>query len=89
MRASARRNDFVVGISTFGNSHNDIEGIRSAKLAGAYTLALTGRDGGKIKNVADYCIKVNSNSTPIIQESHIAIIHMICYAFDTLLEKLQ
>jgi D-sedoheptulose 7-phosphate isomerase len=53
LRASARRNDFVVGISTFGNSHNDIEGIRSAKLAGAYTLALTGRDGGRLKNVAD------------------------------------
>ena len=83
------KDDFVVGISTSGNSPNIVEGIRSAKLAGAYTLALTGRDGGKIKNVADYCIRVNSNSTPIIQESHIALIHMICYAFDTLLEKLQ
>ena len=83
------KDDFVVGISTSGNSPNVVEGIRSAKLAGAYTLALTGRDGGKIKNVADYCIRVNSNSTPIIQESHIAIIHMICYAFDTLLEKLH
>ena len=83
------KDDFVVGISTSGNSPNVVEGIRSAKLAGAYTLALTGRDGGMIKDVADYCIKVNSNSTPIIQESHIAIIHMICYAFDTLLEKLQ
>jgi D-sedoheptulose 7-phosphate isomerase len=83
------KDDFVVGISTSGNSPNVVEGIRSAKLAGAFTLALTGRDGGKIKNVADYCIKVNSNSTPIIQEIHIAIIHMICYSFDTLLEKLQ
>ena len=83
------KDDFVVGISTSGNSPNVVEGIRSAKFAGAYTLALTGRDGGMIKNVADYRIKVNSNSTPIIQESHIAIIHMICYAFDTLLEKLQ
>ena len=83
------KDDFVVGISTSGNSPNVVEGIRSAKLAGAYTLALTGRDGGMIKNVADYCIKVNSNSTPIIQEIHIAIIHMICYAFDTLLEKLH
>ena len=83
------KDDFVVGISTSGNSPNIVEGIRRAKLAGAYTLALTGRDGGMIKNIADYCIKVNSNSTPIIQESHIAIIHMICYAFDTLLDKLQ
>ena len=83
------KDDFVVGISTSGNSPNIVEGIRSAKLAGAYTLALTGRDGGMIKTIADYCIKVNSNSTPIIQESHIATIHMICYAIDTLLDKLQ
>lgn len=75
-------NDFVVGISTSGNSKNVIEGLNKAKGIGAYTLALTGKDGGKVKNVADKCIKVGSESTPIIQEVHIAIIHMICYELD-------
>ena len=79
------KDDFVVGISTSGNSQNVVEGIISAKSVGAFTLALTGRDGGIVKNIADYCIRVNSTSTPLIQEAHITIIHMICYALDTLL----
>ena len=79
------KDDFVVGISTSGNSPNVLEGIVAAKRAGAFTLALTGRDGGAIKNIADYCIRVNSASTPLVQEAHITIIHMICYALDTLL----
>lgn len=80
------RGDFVVGISTSGNSLNVVEGVRKAREIGAFTLGLTGRDGGKVKNVADRCIRVDSNLTPIIQEVHIAIIHMICYSFDEMLE---
>ena len=71
------KEDFVVGISTSGNSPNVIEGIRTARKIGAFTLALTGRDGGKVRNEADRCIRVNSDVTPLIQEVHIAIIHMI------------
>ena len=80
------KEDFVVGISTSGNSPNVIEGIRTARKIGAFTLALTGRDGGKVRNEADRCIRVNSDVTPLIQEVHIAIIHMICYSFDAMLE---
>jgi D-sedoheptulose 7-phosphate isomerase len=80
------KGDFVVGISTSGNSPNVIEGIRTARKIGAFTLALTGRDGGKLRNEADQCIRVNSDVTPLIQEVHIAIIHMICYSFDAMLE---
>jgi D-sedoheptulose 7-phosphate isomerase len=79
-------NDFVVGISTSGNSANVIEGIRKAREVGAFTLALTGKDGGKVKNETNHCIMVNSSLTPIIQEVHIAIIHMMCYSFDRMLE---
>ena len=80
------KGDFVVGISTSGNSPNVVEGIRTARKIGAFTLALTGRDGGKVKDEADQCIRVNSDVTPLIQEVHIAIIHMICYSFDAMLE---
>ena len=86
MRASARRNDFVVGISTSGNSQNVIGAMKKAREVGAFTLGLTGKDGGKLKNVVDQCINVSSDLTPIIQEVHIAIIHMICYSFDAMLE---
>ena len=80
------KDDFVVGISTSGNSNNVIEGIKKAREIGAFTLGMTGRDGGKLKGAVDHCIKVNSTFTPIIQEVHIAIIHMICYSFDEMLE---
>ena len=79
-------NDFVVGITTSGNSANVIEGIRKAREMGAFTLGLTGKDGGKLMKEVDHCIRVNSSFTPIIQEVHIAIIHMICYSFDAMLE---
>ena len=60
--------------------------MKKAREVGAFTLGLTGKDGGKLKNVVDQCINVSSDLTPIIQEVHIAIIHMICYSFDAMLE---
>lgn len=80
------KGDYVVGISTSGNSPNVIEGIRKAKEIGAFTMALTGKKGGRVKDLADRWIRVSSDFTPIIQEVHIAIIHMICYSFDLMLE---
>ena len=80
------RNDYVVGIRTSGNSQNVINGVRKAKEIGSYTLALTGMDGGKLRDDVDHCIRVKSNITLVIQEVHITIIHMICYSFDGMLE---
>ena len=60
--------------------------VREANEIGAYTLALTGMDGGKLRNEVGHCIRVKSNITPIIREVHIAIIHIICYSFDAMLE---
>jgi len=85
VEAMCSKNDFVVGISTFGNSQNVLKGLKMAKELGAFTLAMTGKDGGKVKSLVDYCIKVNSTMTPIIQEVHISIIHMICYCIDEML----
>jgi D-sedoheptulose 7-phosphate isomerase len=85
VEAMCSKNDFVVGISTSGNSQNVLKGLKMAKELGAFTLAMTGKDGGKVKSLVDYCIKVNSTMTPIIQEVHISIIHMICYCIDEML----
>ena len=63
-----------------------INGVRKAKEIGSYTLALTGMDGGKLRDEVDHCIRVKSNLTPIIPEVHITIIHMICYSLDVMLE---
>ena len=81
-----QKGDFVVGISTSGNSKNVIRGINEARKLGAYTVALTGRSGGKLINIAEKTITVDSDKTPIIQEVHIAIIHTLCMILDELLK---
>jgi D-sedoheptulose 7-phosphate isomerase len=70
--------DIFFGISTSGNSQNIVNAFESAKAKGIMTIALVGRDGGKMGQMADIAIIVPSNATPRIQESHIMIGHIIC-----------
>lgn len=74
----ATEGDIAIGISTSGNSKNVIEGIKKAKECGCTTIGLTGRTGGKMKDIVDYCICVPSDDVARIQETHITIIHIIC-----------
>ncbi len=70
--------DLFIGISTSGNSQNILNAFESAKEKGITTVALVGRDGGKMAQMADLSIIVPSNATPRIQESHILIGHILC-----------
>jgi len=70
--------DIFIGISTSGNSVNIINAFESAKKKGIKTIALVGRDGGKMAQIADISLIVPSDSTPRIQESHILIGHILC-----------
>lgn len=85
VEALGRKTDLIVGISTSGNSPNVVEGIRKAKQIGAKTIGLTGRDGGKIAEIADIVLTVPSSDTPRIQEAHITIGHIICDIVEKLL----
>lgn len=71
------QNDIFIAISTSGNSVNIIEAIRTANKKKIRTFVLTGEDGGNINQVCN-CIKIPSNITGRIQESHIMIGHIIC-----------
>ena len=70
--------DVLVGISTSGNSKNVINAIKQAKYRNLKTISLTGKTGGKLDGVADVTIKVPSNDTQRIQESHIMIGQILC-----------
>lgn len=83
--ALATDKDIVVGISTSGNSKNVVAGIKAAKENGAYTVAFTGKSGGVLRNMVDEIFTVESDFTPIIQEVHITMIHMICLELDRML----
>lgn len=82
----ATEKDVVLGISTSGNSINIVKAVKSAKEKGAYTVAFTGRSGGKLRELVDELFSVESDFTPIIQEVHISLIHMICLELDRLLD---
>jgi len=75
--------DVVIGISTSGNSKSVIKGVEEAKKLKAWTAALTGMTGGRLKDVVDCCVTVPSPRTAHIQECHIALIHAICVAIDS------
>jgi D-sedoheptulose 7-phosphate isomerase len=70
--------DVAVGLSTSGNSPNVYLGILAAKKVGAHTIALLGRDGGKIAKEAEVSIIVPASSTDRIQECHILMGHIFC-----------
>lgn len=70
--------DVLIGISTSGNSENIYRAIEKAKEFGGSSIGLLGRNGGKIKEIADVSIVVPSDNTARIQESHIMIGHIIC-----------
>lgn len=78
VEALVDKGDIVLGISTSGESENVLYAIVEANRRGAYTIALTGKSGGKLKAYANKTIFVDSELTPIIQETHITILHMLC-----------
>lgn len=78
VRAKGRKGDVLIGISTSGNSKNVIRAIEEANKIGMITVGMTGRTGGKIKEICNYLINVPSDDTPRIQEAHITIGHIIC-----------
>jgi len=82
IQALVQPGDVVVGISTSGNSKSVLKAVEEARKRKAYTAALTGMTGGKLKGAVDCCITVPSQRTAHVQECHIAIIHAICACVD-------
>ncbi|MGZ8200597.1 MAG: D-sedoheptulose-7-phosphate isomerase [Methylosarcina sp.] len=78
VRGLAKPGDILVGITTSGNSQNVIEAALAAKECGCATIALVGRDGGKLAPLCDFSFIVPSDETPRIQEMHILIGHILC-----------
>lgn len=80
----ANPGDFLVGLSTSGNSVNIVKAFEVARQKNITTVGFTGTDGGQMKDLSDYLINVPSNDTPRIQESHILLGHIICQLVEEL-----
>lgn len=70
--------DVAIAISTSGESTNVLLGAEHARAKGLMTVGLTGRTGGRLRQIVDYCICIPSKNTPRIQEAHILLGHIIC-----------
>jgi D-sedoheptulose 7-phosphate isomerase len=73
-----RAGDVLVALSTSGNSRNVLLAVEAANERGAVTIGLTGRDGGKMKDVCSETFVVPAEATERIQEGHITVIHLLC-----------
>lgn len=78
IEALGNNGDVLLAISTSGNSKNVIEAIHAAKQKGMNVIALTGKDGGKIKDLCDVEIRAPfSEYADRAQEIHIKVIHCL------------
>lgn len=71
------RGDMALGITTSGHSANVIYGLQTARDRGLLTLGFAGMDGGEIPGAVDYSFVVPSFSIHRIQETHVALLHVV------------
>lgn len=88
VEALGKGGDVLLAISTSGDSANVLAAVAAAAKGGLHTIALTGRNGGKLaESLADTDIEIRAPSdvTARIQEVHLLAIHCICDLVDDLL----
>tara|TARA_Y100001956_G_scaffold75708_1_gene83919 strand:+ start:5663 stop:6244 length:582 start_codon:yes stop_codon:yes gene_type:complete len=88
VEAVGSKGDVLFGLSTSGNSANILKAIEAAQAKGMKTIALTGKDGGKMAGLADIEIRVpHFGYADRIQEIHIKIIHIVIQLIEKEMEN--
>jgi D-sedoheptulose 7-phosphate isomerase len=77
LRLFGKPGDVALGISTSGMSANVNYGLQAAREIGMLTIAFSGKDGGRAKDIAEYCLTVPSFSIHRIQEVHTTLLHVM------------
>ena len=77
LRVLARSDDMALAISSSGHSPNLVQALVTARELGLLTIAFAGKDGGRLHELADYCFVVPSFSIHRIQETHVALYHIV------------
>lgn len=72
------QNDMLICISTSGNSANVVAAAKTAKALGLKTIGLTGKSGGKLREICDVCLCVPETETFKVQELHLPVYHYLC-----------
>ncbi|MFT6625499.1 MAG: D-sedoheptulose 7-phosphate isomerase [Cycloclasticus sp.] len=87
IRALGQSGDILLAYTTSGNSGNILEAIRTAHDREMIIIVVTGKDGGRLSSLSllnenDIELRVPSNSTARIQETHLLITHCLCDLID-------
>ena len=80
----AEPGDLVIAISGSGNSQNILNGVSAAKAKGAFVFGLAGYAGGKLADMCDTCLIVQSDNMQRIEDLHMIVLHL---AFSLLRER--
>ena len=83
----ARPGDLLIIHSTSGNSPNVLRAAEAARSRGVGVLALSARDGGRLRALADHSVVVPTDRTDRAQELHLCIEHLICELVESELEE--
>ena len=78
LEALGQAGDVFFAISTSGNSPNILRALELCREMGIASIGMSGRTGGKMPSLCDYCIRIPSNVTMHIQEAHLALEHIFC-----------
>jgi len=73
----ARPGDMALAISTSGHSPNLVRALEAARRLELVTIGFTGKDGGRFVDLAEHCFVVPSFSIHRIQETHVALYHVV------------
>jgi D-sedoheptulose 7-phosphate isomerase len=76
-----RKGDIAMGLSVSGNSPNCVNALDWARQNGLVTIALTGARKARMADFADHAIAIDDTHYGRVEDAHMAICHMICYAF--------
>lgn len=76
-----RPGDLVMVMSVSGSSPNVVRAVEWAKGNGLSTIALVGGKRGRLADIAEQVIAINSTHYGRVEDAHMGICHMICYAF--------
>src|SRR5690349_12074035 len=76
-----RKGDVVLALSVSGNSPNVVNALEWANKNGLHTIALVGGKKGKMAEIAQQAIVINSTHYGRVEDAQMSICHMLCYAF--------
>ena len=80
VRGMVEPGDVVIAITASGKSPNIVAAMVAAHEVGALTIALTGFDGGPVRDMADISIHVPVHDYGLVESLHVGVIHAITLA---------